>query len=112
MVFDGLQWNAALPRGVEAFVAVPGDDVGSVRRVHAAFLREYGLSATRRCRCSASSPTATAAATSSRRAEPLRCRAACGLRSRRGAGLWLTSAGGGRGRDHASRPYERVSLSA
>lgn len=45
LVLDGWRHNANLPRSVEAFFATPGDETGPVRRHHAAFLREHGLSA-------------------------------------------------------------------
>ena len=45
VVLDGLGWNRALPRGIEAFVAVPGDDEAAVGATHRRFLAEFGLSA-------------------------------------------------------------------
>lgn len=45
VVLDGLYSNSHLPDSIEAFVASPGDDLELVRQTHAAFLREYQLTA-------------------------------------------------------------------
>lgn len=45
IVLDGIHSNKQLPKSIEAFVVSDGDKLETVKRMHAAFLRQYSLQA-------------------------------------------------------------------